>query len=752
MPDETARPGKIPLPDLATIPASLHSTGWLCWRYVWNKAKSKWTKPPYSARDGQAIGSDEAHRSHLVSLAEALATAERFDGIGRVLEGLVGIDFDDCLSPEHVILDEDVQNYSARFLANTYGEVSPSGTGLHFIATGKIPRALNEALGNSRVEVYSGFGRYFTFTGKRFGTAGEVTDCQEFLNRVYKKFNIIEIDNVERRPLTIDTIRRLHQANLSALRSAPHGAGNAALNNAAFFAAKALAAGALEQTEAEVRKQLLDIVTKEWHEPHDERGAIATINSGWRKGIDDPIEVKQDETPELTELISQFNDRYFLIRKYGNKARVGRWEKDLTARHGKTETLEVQAIHEFKNGYLGDYVVTGYKENNEAVLSTRAEAWLRSPNAKRYDSVVFLPNETVAPDVLNMWRGFAFTPKQGDCSLYLSHIRENVCQGDAVSYDFLIKWMAHAVQYPGEQGFAAITVSGKKGVGKNVFAEKFGHLWGNHSMTVSSSDRVTGNFNKHLQDKCLLVADEAFFAASKRQDNVLKSLVTGPTLTIEAKGVDTVTARNLLHIIILGNAEWLVQATGDERRYLSLECADTRKEDTDYFEAISRQMSNGGYSALLWHLLYMDLTGFNVRRPPHTDALRKQMTSSTDGVLGLWQEILASGRIPGKLTREGIPITRPDIIIVYANELKNRQFMNLRECDIRRFLGIHGLKFTNKLVNEKGVRSRYSFIPPLPECRRFWDETYFKIKWDDATDEWAVISEEFTSHEDDTPF
>ena len=164
--------------------------------------------------------------------------------------------------------------------------------------------------------------------------------------------------------------------------------------------------------------------------------------------------------------------------------------------------------------------------------------------------------------------------------------------------------MAYAVRNPAEQGHVAIVLRGLKGTGLNVFSEAFNDLWGRHGIVLSNEKHVMSNFNAHFLGKCSLVADEAFFAADHKQARLLKGLITGNTIAIESKGVNTIIVPNFLHVIIIGNDEWLVSATGDERRFFALECGDRRRENYDYFAAIAKELENGGYQALLYHLLY----------------------------------------------------------------------------------------------------------------------------------------------------
>jgi hypothetical protein len=80
------------------------------------------------------------------------------------------------------------------------------------------------------------------------------------------------------------------------------------------------------------------------------------------------------------------------------------------------------------------------------------------------------------------------------------------------------------------------------------------------------------------------------------------------------------------------NADWVVPAGADARRYFVLNVSDAQMQKTDYFAAISKQMENGGREALLQFLLHRDLSGFEVRRVPQTDALAQQKAHSRRGI------------------------------------------------------------------------------------------------------------------------
>src|SRR5205814_1769665 len=81
-------------------------------------------------------------------------------------------------------------------------------------------------------------------------------------------------------------------------------------------------------------------------------------------------------------------------------------------------------------------------------------------------------------------------------------------------------------------------------------APAFGALFGQHFLHLSDARHLTGNFNAHLRDACVVFADEAFYAGDKQHEGQLKRLVTEPTLMIEPKFRNPAPARNCLHVII----------------------------------------------------------------------------------------------------------------------------------------------------------------------------------------------------------
>ena len=171
-PSTTPRP-QAPVPQITRIPQELkYRHQWVCWAYMLDK-NGKWTKVPYTP--GTTSKASHSRPASWRSLAEAVATyharPDFFSGIGYVFakdDPYVGGDIDHCII--NGVLSDDAQQR----LPSTYAEISPSGTGIKFIA-----RATGDyAHHKKRGELYSKQ-RFFTITGDVLRGHETITDCQD---------------------------------------------------------------------------------------------------------------------------------------------------------------------------------------------------------------------------------------------------------------------------------------------------------------------------------------------------------------------------------------------------------------------------------------------------------------------------------------------------------------------------------------------------------------------------------------------
>lgn len=433
----------------------------------------------------------------------------------------------------------------------------------------------------------------------------------------------------------------------------------------------------------------------------------------------------------IDPILKEFNSKYAVVRNIGGRCRV--IEEQIDPALGRS-ILTMMDFGNFRNGHMNKKVSLGVDSKGNEQFMPAGEWWLRHKKRRQYDRVVFSPMIEV-PGSYNLWKGFSCEAIPGNCALYLTHLKENVCHGEEEYYDYLISWMARLIQHPNTPGQVAVVLRGGRGTGKGFFAGQLGALLGRHYLQISNPSYLVGNFNNHLRDAILIFGDEAFYAGDKKHESILKTLITEEIIAIEAKGVDIEIAPNYVHVILASNAQWIVPAGGDERRFFVLDVADTHKQDSDYFGAIAAQMKIGGKEALLHHLLTHDLTGYEVRNVPKTLALQDQKAHSFNADESWWYEKLTDGNLLIQAAEEQWPtnILKSDLYDDHSQFMRDHRvarptfpvqvgkFLKLVCPGIRAWQGKRGNK-----------RPYFYALPPLDVCRESWEVSYGPQNWEDT--------------------
>jgi len=436
-----------------------------------------------------------------------------------------------------------------------------------------------------------------------------------------------------------------------------------------------------------------------------------------------------DDSP-LIEL----NRKYSAIGDVGGKCLVLGWVPSKF-----DETIHIPSFQSFKafqERYANRYVVINKKKGNgwEEDSAQLGSYWLKWKARQSFDGIDLVPNGAglLPGNVLNLWRGFAVEPKPGDWERMKAHIAEIIAEGDATQMEYIMKWSAWAVQHPGEQAEVAMVFRGDKGAGKGTFAHALRRLFGQHGLSIANSKHLVGAFNAHLRNCLLLYADEAFWAGDKQGESTLKTLITEPVVMIEQKGVDAMQWRNRIHLIMTANAEWVVPASHDERRYAIFNVSNRRMKDEKYFASLHADMANGGLSAMLHDLLHLDLGDWHPRRIPNTKALREQKARSMSLLDSWWESILQEGCVPAA-GKDALDTAPAQYLMNHVRDFAPR-LRDLTPTALGRFLADRGCI---KLHKTSGNAWRF---PTLPEARSKWESHYQGWDWDHGIEGWRLRS------------
>jgi hypothetical protein len=438
-----------------------------------------------------------------------------------------------------------------------------------------------------------------------------------------------------------------------------------------------------------------------------------------------PVPVSRDE-----RLLEALNREHAVIANFGGKGVIASYDPS-TGDPGKREWA-FQSVEAFALRYSNRYVTIELFGKVSSVNLGRW--WINHEDRRQYRAVTFQPNcgETIG-ECFNLWRGWGCKAVKGDWRLIREHIEEVICRGNKIYSGYVVKWIAWAIQNPGRQPEVALVLIGLKGSGKGTLARALERIFGVHAYQVTDREGVIGQFNGHLQDCILFVADEAYWGGDKRCVGRLQGMITEPKLSIERKGVDRFSVPNMLHIMMLAEPGWVIPAGPFERRYGAIEVSDRKRGDKGYFKALHSEIAGGGAEAMFWDLREMELGDWHPRELPdellHGAALQRQQRLTLPPVEQWWLTILNEGRLPGRWQLVYPCRAYTDDLMSSARESSPKLRYDLSEIALAAFLKDE----VGCRQARSGAQNGWSF-PPLGECRGRWVKRYGPVSW--VGEEW----------------
>ncbi|EGR1117285.1 DUF5906 domain-containing protein [Vibrio cholerae] len=382
-----------------------------------------------------------------------------------------------------------------------------------------------------------------------------------------------------------------------------------------------------------------------------------------RGGFNPKTEPKGADAPsqDAEDIVSEYNEKYAIVL-HGGKLRV---------------MVETPSDNPFKEPYelitKGDFisltehdVVFLADANGNPKRVQKSKIWRDSPEKRIYEGgLVFEPGKgRTVENALNMWRGWQYQPIKGDWSLFKQHILK-VCGGNEKHYNWMLDWMADAIQDPMNPKGCAVILKGVEGAGKGTIFNIFGELFGRYYKHIVQEDQLVGKFNAHLQEALLVFADEVTYGGSKKVAGVLKGITTEKSLMVERKGLDAVRYRNCMRLGIASNESWFIPAGPQSRRWFILEVPSDVASKDDYFTPLYRQMEKeGGYEAMMYELQNREITS-NLKVAPETEILydqRMRLATADCPVTAYWIHVVESGRWNVELNQGRDRVSRVSVI------------------------------------------------------------------------------------------
>lgn len=278
-------------------------------------------------------------------------------------------------------------------------------------------------------------------------------------------------------------------------------------------------------------------------------------------------------------------------------------------------------------------------------ISSRSmfKLWIESPMKKiaRSREVGFDPSERDATVKCNLWGGWPTQPKDGDSDT-LRELLWHLCSGEPnvqEVYNWVLKWLAYPIQYPGAKMKTALVFHGPQGVGKNIFFEAIMAMYGEYGRIIDQA-AVEDKFNDWASRKLFLIADEVVARAELwHTKNKLKGIITGEWIRINPKNMGAYDERNHVNMVFLSNETKPVVLEDDDRRYAVVWTPP--KLDPAFYETVRLEIESGGIEALHHFLKTLPLGDFKPwTAPPMTESKKALTEASRDSSGVFWREYI----------------------------------------------------------------------------------------------------------------
>ena len=283
--------------------------------------------------------------------------------------------------------------------------------------------------------------------------------------------------------------------------------------------------------------------------------------------------------------------------------------------------------------------------------------WLQDEEIRQYEEVVFDPPPYKAkPKCYNIYRGLeaekldavAESDIKSLISPILTHLKIMVNHDDA-GFDYVVKWLAHRIQFPGSRPKVALAFKSLQGAGKGIFWEWFGEsiIGMKYYFSTSGMRDLTGNFNEGLKHRILIFLDETRTRDAFRESDELKRLIDAPTLKVNEKYSKVATLRNCAGWVFASNNSIPVCVENGDRRYFVAECSAEKKGDSNYFSNLAKAMKDPTVQRAFYeYLMDLDLSEFELERDrPTTDLYNDLKEAAAPADVAFVQYLIDTGML-----------------------------------------------------------------------------------------------------------
>ena len=264
--------------------------------------------------------------------------------------------------------------------------------------------------------------------------------------------------------------------------------------------------------------------------------------------------------------------------------------------------------------------------------------------------------------------------------------------GEREVADWLLDWLAHQVQKPGQKCTWHPVIGGAQGTGKDTLIQPVMDAIGRRNTVEIAPDDFHSQWTYWVEGASLVVVQEVnSFHRRELTDRIKRYLAAPPEkLPVNTKGLKQYHLPNILNVLLMTNHPDAVAIEhGDRRLFVAWSDADPWPDMA--FIELYRWLENGGSALVGKWLMQRDLSAFEqTKRAPDTAAKRDMQVASRGGIDGELLGWIADG--DGPFERDLVTVEEVQAFIerVATDDRIKRSSVNAVGRALRR-VGCHDL-------------------------------------------------------------
>ena len=236
--------------------------------------------------------------------------------------------------------------------------------------------------------------------------------------------------------------------------------------------------------------------------------------------------------------------------------------------------------------------------------------------------------------------------------------------------DHIIKWLAFAVQNPGQKINHALGLFGPQRIGKDSFLVPVRFAVGAWNFAETTPQRIFGEWTGHMASVICRVneahdlGDVNRFALYEK----MKTMTAAPpeTCNINGKYQSEYEVPNVTNVLITSNHKsgGIYLPADDERYFIAWSPRNRSDFSEDYFRKFYAWLDNGGTEAVAAYLRFaVDVSGWDHKLPPpKTSAWREIVSANLAPEDGDWSDALEKLEHPPVVTLRQVKFAAPTLV------------------------------------------------------------------------------------------